>query len=132
MTKMATAITGGILIWDVKYDAQGIPSLEAAGRIETSFAQSCWNIVFDVAGNIYASGAGSVSAWALPSADYTCVVPAPKNDKLDIVFTSVENIMTNESVVKTGIYTITGQYLGTDESNLPQGLYIINGKKVIK
>ena len=132
MTKMATAITGGILIWDVKYDAQGIPSLEAAGRIETSFAQSCWNIVFDMAGNIYASGAGSVSAWALPSADYTCVVPAPKNDKLDIVFTSVENMMTNESVVKTGIYTITGQYLGTDESNLPQGLYIINGKKVIK
>ena len=132
MTKMATAITGGILIWDVKYDEAGVPTLESAGRVETSFNQSCWNVVFDVAGNIYASGAGSVSAWALPSADYTCVVPAPKNDKLDIVFTSVENIMTNESILQTGIYTITGQYLGTDESNLPQGLYIINGKKVIK
>lgn len=132
MTKMATAITGGILIWDVKYDAQGVPSLEAAGRIETSFAQSCWNIVFDVAGNIYASGEGSVSAWALPSTDYTCAVSAPDEDKLTIVSTGIENVEVDASIFRSGVYTITGQYLGTDDSNLPQGLYIINGKKVIK
>ena len=132
MTMMATAITGGILLWDVKYDAQGVPSLESAGRIETSFAQSCWNVVFDVAGNIYASGAGSVSAWALPSTDYTCAVSAPDGDKLTIVLTDVDNVIANDPITKTGIYTVTGQYLGTDDSNLPQGLYIINGKKVIK
>jgi len=131
MTMMATAITGGILLWDVKYDAAGVPSLEAAGRVETSFAQSCWNVVFDVAGNIYASGAGSLCAWALPSSNYTCVVNAPDTDLLTIVLTGVDNIIA-PSVVKEGIYTVTGQYLGTDESNLPQGLYIINGKKVIK
>ena len=132
MTMMATAITGGILLWDVKYDAAGVPSLEAAGRIETSFAQSCWNVVFDVAGNIYASGAGSVSAWALPSTDYTCAVSAPDEDKLTIVSTGVENVEANTSIMRSGVYTVTGQYLGTDDSNLPQGLYIINGKKVIK
>ena len=132
MTKMATAITGGILIWDVKYDAQGIPSLEAAGRIETSFAQSCWNIVFDVAGNIYASGAGSVSAWALPSTEYTCAVSAPDDDQLTIIATGLENVDANQAIIKSGIYTITGQYLGEDDSNLPQGMYIINGNKVIK
>jgi len=132
MTKMATAITGGILIWDVKYDAQGIPSLEAAGRIETSFAQSCWNIVFDVAGNIYASGAGSVSAWTLPSTEYTCAVSAPDDDQLTIIATGLENVDANQAIIKSGIYTITGQYLGEDDSNLPQGMYIINGNKVIK
>ena len=132
MTMMATAITGGILLWDVKYDASGVPMLEAAGRVGTNFNQSCWNVVFDVAGNIYASGAGSVSAWALPSTDYKCVVSAPDADKLTIVFTDVENVTATQPILKTGIYTVTGQYLGTDESNLPQGLYIINGKKVIK
>lgn len=131
MTKMATAITNGILLWDVKYDAQGIPSLEAAGRLETTFNQTCWNIVFDVAGNVYASGTGSICAWAMPSADNACVVNAPSADKLTVVKTAVEDLRV-DNVVKTGIYTVTGQYLGTDESNLRQGLYIINGKKVIK
>jgi hypothetical protein len=100
-------------------------------RLETTFAQSCWNVVFDVAGNIYASGAGSVCAWALPTANNACVVNAPDTDLLNIVFTSVENI-TVDTTFKSGIYSVTGQYLGIDESNLPQGLYIINGKKVIK
>ena len=131
MTKMATAITNGILLWDVKYDAKGIPSLEAAGRLETTFNQTCWNIVFDVAGNVYASGTGSICAWAMPSADNACVVNAPSADKLTVVKTAVEDLRV-DNVVKTGIYTVTGQYLGTDESNLRQGLYIINGKKVIK
>ena len=133
MTQMATAITNGILIWNIKYDAAGVPTLEAAGRLESTFAQSCWNIVFDVAGNIYASGEGSVCAWAMPSADYSCTVTAPDADKIAIVFsnTAVENIEVTP-IVKTGIYTVTGQYLGTDESGLPQGMYIINGKKVIK
>ena len=131
MTQLATAITNGILIWDIKYDADGVPTLEAAGRLETTFNQTCWNIVFDVAGNIYASGTGSINAWAMPSANNACLVNAPDADLLTIVLTSVENIKV-DTMVKTGIYTVTGQYLGTDETNLPQGLYIINGKKVIK
>lgn len=31
-----------------------------------------------------------------------------------------------------GIYNILGTYLGTDDSNLPTGMYIINGKKVMR
>ena len=131
MTMMATAITNGILLWNVRYDAQGIPSLETAGRLESTFGETCWNVVFDVANNVYASGKGSLCAWALPSAENACVVNAPDTDLLTVVFTSVENV-TAQPIVKEGIYTVTGQYLGTDESNLPQGMYIINGKKVIK
>ena len=32
----------------------------------------------------------------------------------------------------TGVYNILGVYLGTDTTDLPHGIYIINGKKVIK
>ena len=132
MTQLATAITNGIIIWNIKYDASGVPTLEEAGRLESTFNQTCWNIVFDVAGNIYASGTGSINAWAMPSVDNSCLVNAPDTDLLTIVSTAVENVQLDNNIVKTGIYTVTGQYLGTDESNLPQGLYIINGKKVIK
>ena len=131
MTQLATSITNGVLVWDIKYDAAGVPSLEMAARLESTFGETCWNVVFDVADNVYASGKGSLCAWALPSATNACVVNAPDTDLLTVVFTSVENV-TAQPIVKEGIYTVTGQYLGTDESNLPQGMYIINGKKVIK
>ena len=131
MTQLATSITNGVLVWDIKYDAAGVPSLEMAARLESTFGETCWNVVFDVANNVYASGKGSLCAWALPSAENACVVNAPDTDLLTVVFTSVENV-TAQPIVKEGIYTVTGQYLGTDESNLPQGMYIINGKKVIK
>lgn len=32
----------------------------------------------------------------------------------------------------TRIYTIDGRYVGTDPNQLPRGLYIINGKKIVK
>lgn len=31
-----------------------------------------------------------------------------------------------------GIYSITGQYLGSDINHLPKGIYILNGKKIIR
>lgn len=47
---------------------------------------------------------------------------------------AVDNIETenNNGSKYTGIYNIMGTYLGTDDSNLPTGMYIINGKKVIR
>lgn len=38
----------------------------------------------------------------------------------------------DETRQATGIYNLLGVYLGTDESNLPHGIYIINGKKAIR
>ena len=37
-----------------------------------------------------------------------------------------------DSNVRKGIYSLTGVYLGEDESVLTRGIYIINGKKVVK
>lgn len=36
------------------------------------------------------------------------------------------------TTAKTGVYTLDGRYLGTDFSALKPGLYIVNGKKVIR
>ena len=36
------------------------------------------------------------------------------------------------SANQTRIYTLDGRYAGTDVSTLKHGIYIINGKKVIK
>jgi hypothetical protein len=44
--------------------------------------------------------------------------------------TAIENV--EEAAKATGIYTITGQYLGRDFSNLPSGVYIVNGVKIVK
>ena len=44
--------------------------------------------------------------------------------------TAIEN--TAEAVQNKGIYTLTGLYMGEDYHALPSGMYIINGKKVVK
>lgn len=44
--------------------------------------------------------------------------------------TAVDHITDN--IFRSGVYTITGCYLGEDATNLPKGMYIINGQKVIR
>lgn len=52
------------------------------------------------------------------------VLGAPK------VMTDIDNV---EAAAKAnGIYTITGQFLGRDFSNLPAGVYVVNGVKIVK
>ena len=46
------------------------------------------------------------------------------------VTTAIDNV--EESAKKSGIYTITGQFLGRDFSNLPAGVYVVNGVKIVK
>ena len=51
------------------------------------------------------------------------------------VTTGVEDMSTTETTTNLqGIYSVTGQYLGTADQlpTLPAGVYIINGKKVVK
>ena len=45
----------------------------------------------------------------------------------------ISNVVSEKENVKNGrIYSLCGQYLGTDQSTLKKGIYIINGKKVMK
>ena len=52
------------------------------------------------------------------------VIAAPK------ATTAIENV--EEAAKATGIYTITGQYMGRDFTKLPAGVYVVNGVKIVK
>lgn len=46
--------------------------------------------------------------------------------------TAIENVCVNESEKTEGkVYSITGQLVGSSLSNMPKGIYIVNGKKYI-
>lgn len=45
--------------------------------------------------------------------------------------TAIQTVNSNK-VTTTRIYTLDGRYVGTDPNQLPHGLYIINGKKIVK
>lgn len=56
-----------------------------------------------------------------------------------VSFSYINDVATGIKAVTTGnkaddnrIFSIDGQYLGTDISSLPKGIYIIGGKKIIK
>lgn len=62
--------------------------------------------------------------------------PAAKFNSLSLSFdnaaTGIKDVKTPRSQNETKIYTIGGQYLGEDLNSLSNGIYIVNGKKVLK
>lgn len=50
--------------------------------------------------------------------------------KVNKVPTAIDHTETANTA--TGIYCVTGQYVGTDFHTLPAGMYIVNGKKTVK
>ena len=44
--------------------------------------------------------------------------------------TAIENI--EATAAAKGIYTITGQFVGNDYHSLPNGVYVVDGKKIVK
>ena len=46
--------------------------------------------------------------------------------------TAIQTVSSYKGMTTTRIYTLDGRYVGTDPNQLPRGLYIINGKKIVK
>ena len=47
--------------------------------------------------------------------------------------TGIDNVVSNNaSPADNRIYTLGGQYVGTQLSNLPKGIYVMGGKKIVK
>lgn len=46
--------------------------------------------------------------------------------------TGIENIVTPTAISNQKVYNLNGQYVGNDLKAMPKGIYIVNGKKVIK
>ena len=58
----------------------------------------------------------------------------PAGAKLQVVFDSEVNSINTQIADKSAkgnIYNVNGQLMGTQKSNLPKGLYIVNGKKMV-
>ncbi len=58
-------------------------------------------------------------------------------DEVEITAGASTGIQTNtysaaSKAVKQGVYNLSGQYLGTSTQTLPHGVYIVNGRKVVK
>lgn len=78
-------------------------------------ANKCYFKILDASGNPTAAKIGY----------YLDASQDPETTNIDTINTF------NHSIQCVGIYTLYGQYMGTDTSWLPKGVYIINGKKTI-
>lgn len=64
------------------------------------------------------------SAKAAPSLDFGF-------EGMEVV-TGLHGVKASQSAQETKVYSIGGQYLGEDLNSLPNGIYIVNGEKVLK
>ena len=46
--------------------------------------------------------------------------------------TAIQSISAHKEIKTMRVYTLDGRYVGTDPDLLPRGMYIINGKKIVK
>lgn len=69
-------------------------------------------------------------AWGLSKGVFSLYFGEKQEDE---VITCVDEVIPYEPVTagRTGVYTLSGQYVGRSIKGLPAGLYIIDGKKVV-
>ena len=137
-TLCLTAADNAIRLWDVTWSEDGVPTLTLSDQaITTTFgsqnSSSCYDIAIDRALNVYASGDNKpLCIWALVKDENSCITPAA--DALTFTVEKQEDALDNVTAQKAlrGVYDILGRYLGEKVDDMPMGVYIVNGEKVIK
>ena len=128
-----------VYVFDITYDAvTGVPTLDRAyvtpSLRDANKGANVDGLSFDYAGNLYALCATveQLFVFAPAKADNSCVTPAKKASMLTVAksATALEDL-TGMAPGRKGVFTITGQYLGESVQNLPAGMYIVNGQKMI-
>ena len=46
--------------------------------------------------------------------------------------TAIQTVSTHKDITTARIYTLDGRYVGTNPALLTRGIYIVNGKKIVK
>ena len=65
-----------------------------------------------------------------------CIKPdyLKAGDKVALIspsyYTPMENV--EATAAAKGIYTVSGQFVGNDYHSLPNGIYVVDGKKIVK
>ena len=136
-TICVTAADNAIRVWTVEWSADSVPTLTPDQGITTTFgsqnSSSCYDIAIDRALNVYATGDNKpLCIWALVKDENSCITPAA--DALTFTVEEKKDALDNVTAQKvlSGVYDLIGRYLGETVDNLPKGVYIVNGEKVIK
>ena len=134
-TYCVTASDNSLRVWAVTW-TDSVPALELEQQMTTTFgsqqSSTCYDIAIDPALNVYTSGNGKpLHVWALIKDENVCTTPAPQAMKFHVTGTGLDNIEAGR-MLKKGVYSVTGQYLGETADLLPQGIYIVNGQKTVK
>lgn len=128
------------------------PEFTLNGEAKLTFRAAAWNDGSGTTLKVSASnGSLANSEFTMPAGawgDFSTTVKGNGKMKLtfqgelryflDQVFvtdpgtTGIENVEMNNQPAVKGVYSIDGRYLGNDVSKLGKGLYIVNGKKIVK
>lgn len=122
-TQLATATTGGIIVWDISWN-EDVPTLAQAYTISTIAGNTtCYSIAFDYAGNIYAGyNDNDIYVYAPVKADNSCETPAPSTSMIvrSSTITHVTGIsldQTSASIEKGHTLTLVPTITPNDASN---------------
>ncbi len=107
----------------LQIDGEGTFTDNQTNEMNLSMQQGAWTTY-----TLRFTGKGALSFIFQPSKRFFL-------DDVDVtrpVSTGIHTAATPHDAVRTGIYNLAGQYVGTSMSGLPHGIYINGGKKVVK
>ena len=112
--------------WNAKNDGTTLNLLVSSGTIEPATVEMVKGGFTDFEATITATGSITVQFTAAAGRFFLDEVLV-----VDPNATAIQTVKTSDSKTKR-IYTIDGRYVGTDFQQLSRGLYIVNGRKVVK
>ncbi len=125
-TDLAAALAASLENGAAMY--QSIASFENDATVETNTNLTYGNIYINLGHAVDYAQAAETSSQKMTA--YYQLQDAIKN--ANVVVTGVKGIIAEPvAKIQKGVYTLTGVKVADNAANLPQGLYIVNGKKVI-
>lgn len=125
-TDLAAALAASLEKGATMY--QSIASFENDATVESKTGLTYGNIYINLGHAVEYAQAAETSSQKMTA--YYQLEDAIKN--ANVVVTGVKGIIAEPvAKIQKGVYTLTGVKVADNAANLPQGLYIVNGKKVI-
>ena len=125
-TDLAAALAASLEKGAAMY--QSIASFENDATVEPNTELTFGNIYINLGHAVEYAQAAETSSQKMTA--YYQLEDAIKN--ANVVVTGVKGIIAEPvAKIQKGVYTLTGVKVADNAANLPQGLYIVNGKKVI-
>ena len=113
--------------WNAKNDGTTLNLSVSNGTISPSSVEMVKGAFTEYTATITATGAVKVTFAAQKGRFFLDEVLV-----VDPNATGIQTVSSYKGMTTTRIYTIDGRYVGTDPNLLPRGLYIVNGKKIVK